>query len=233
MSQLEMPKKSRNWFGCLGWIVALILGIMVILLSVALGAQKDGTSTTQAANASPTQDLAVRALPPADTPAPAPVVFVDASKVAAPAEPAAVEAASVQVAAAVEPVAQPSPAEPIPAAQTGMTYEQVCGVDESGLTEIQLKAHASQFAGQTFTGWVGYVYDVQERGGTYVLSLSPEPKGLFWSGNINIDSIPLELAVQLNVEQRVVVSGQIQEVGVMFGVMCNPIDIIQATVAIQ
>jgi hypothetical protein len=123
---------------------------------------------------------------------------------------------------------------PIPTFPTGeLTYAAVCGIDESKVTEVQLAQYARQFGGHTFSNWQGYVYDVQERNGQYNLQLADSKRGFIWARTMEVNGIPAELAIQLNVEQPVLVSGRIVAVEVGFGVICNPIIIDNATITIQ
>jgi hypothetical protein len=149
---------------------------------------------------------------------------------------AAVEQATAGVAAPSQELQQvePAPAQqaaaesgstPVSPATVGLQYADVCGIDERNVTEVQLTQIAQQFAGREFTNWQGYVYDVQEREGRYVVQLADEPRGLFWSGNMVLHGVPSEVAIPLNVEQRVVFSGRIREVETSLGVICNPITI--------
>lgn len=109
---------------------------------------------------------------------------------------------------------------PVP---VGITYEQICDVDESNMTDPQLEAHATQFANQAFHRWHGWVYDVVSRAdGSYNLEIAMEERGLFWSRNIVVENIPADLAVQLNVEQSLVFDGRVARVDYMFETMCNP-----------
>lgn len=106
---------------------------------------------------------------------------------------------------------------------TGVTFEQICEVDENNMTDPQLKAHAAQFAGQSFTGWQGWVYDVVSRAdGNYDLHIAMEERGFIWTRDIVVESIPTDLAVRLNVEQPLVFDGRVARVDYMFEVMCNP-----------
>lgn len=115
-------------------------------------------------------------------------------------------------------------AAPVPVvAATGITYEQICGVDESNMTDPQLESHAQRSANQTFNGWQGWVYDVVSRSdGTYDLQIAMEERGLFWSRNIVVESIPTDLATRLNVEQPITFDGRVARVDYMFESMCNP-----------
>lgn len=149
--------------------------------------------------------------PPAPTIAPA-VVIVAPTPLPTPLPP---------VVPTLVPPAIPTPA---PAAATGLQYARICDVDESNMTDPQLTAHAAQFAGQTFTGWQGWVYDVVDRGdGSYNLEIAMEERGLIWTRDMVIENIPTDLATRLNVEQPLIFDGRIARVEYTFEVMCNPL----------
>lgn len=123
---------------------------------------------------------------------------------------------------------------PLPPPPAGeLTYTAVCGIDEHSITAVQLSKYAEQFSGQSFQNWQGYVYDVGERDGQYVLQLADDKRGLIWARTMEVQGIPPELAAQLNVEQPVLVSGRIAAVDVTFGTLCNPVNIDNATVTAQ
>jgi hypothetical protein len=107
---------------------------------------------------------------------------------------------------------------------TGPTYQQVCVVDESSMTDPQIAAFANQYVGQTFTGWQTWVYDVVDRSnGTYNLELSIEERGFLWARQIVIENIPQDLALSLNVEQSLILSGRIARNEVFWEGVCNPL----------
>lgn len=110
---------------------------------------------------------------------------------------------------------------------TGVTFEQVCEVDENDMTDPQLEAHASQFEGEAFGGWKGWVYDVVSAGGdNYDLQIAMRERGfLLWSRNVVVEDIPTELALRLNVEQPLVFDGRIEQVEYTFETMCNPMTV--------
>lgn len=124
------------------------------------------------------------------------------------------------------PLPPPSPSSPQASTSAGLTYAQICGVDESNMTDPQLEAHAARFNGQTFTGWQGWVYDVVSKSdGTYDLEIAMEERGLFWGREIIVESIPTDLALRLNVEQALLFDGRIATVEYSFEVMCNPMKV--------
>jgi hypothetical protein len=123
-------------------------------------------------------------------------------------------------------VATPIPAPTntsIPVPVSALTYEQVCEVDESNMTDPQLAAHAAQFTGQPFTNWRGWVYDVVDMGnGQYNLEIAMEERGLFWSRDLVVENLPTNLATSLNVEQPIMFDGHIARLEYTFETMCNP-----------
>lgn len=110
-----------------------------------------------------------------------------------------------------------------PVSIQGVTYEQICGVDESNMTDPQLEAHALSFANRTFSGWQGWVYDVVSKtDGAYDLEIAMTERNPFWGRDIVIENIPTDLAMRLNVEQVLVFDGRVAQVDYTFEVMCNP-----------
>ncbi len=111
-----------------------------------------------------------------------------------------------------------------PAQTTGLTYQQICGADESSMTDPQIAAYANQYVGQTFTGWQTWVYDVVDKsGGRYDLLLSMDERGFLWGRDIVIENIPQDLAFRLNVEQPLTLSGRIARNEVFWEGVCNPL----------
>jgi hypothetical protein len=130
--------------------------------------------------------------------------------------------------AASPPVAALVPTSPIvpiytPVQAIGLTYQQACVVDESRMTDPQIAAFANQFTGQMFTDWLVWVYDVEDRGGDrYDLSLSMEERRFLWSRDILIENIPQDLALALDVEQQLILSGRIVRNETVEG-LCSPL----------
>jgi hypothetical protein len=161
-----------------------------------------------------------------DTPA-APVV-AQAAPVAAVA-PVAVASSptAIPVADAPLPTSAPVIAQP----QTGPTYEQVCKADTANMTDPQIAAFGQKSLGLRFTGWRGWVYNVESRfDGKYNLQIAMEERGLFWGSDITIEDIPSDLALRLNVEQRIALSGLISRVDTTFNVICNPLVVTEYTI---
>jgi hypothetical protein len=123
----------------------------------------------------------------------------------------------------IAPVPTQAPAPTVAAIQNGPTFAQICDIDTGNMTDPQITAHASQFAGQEIHNWQGYVYDVVSSGDRYNVLIAMEPRGLFWGREIELSGVPNELAASLNVEQQVTFSGRILEVGEFLGGICNPV----------
>lgn len=116
-----------------------------------------------------------------------------------------------------------------PAIVSGPTYGQICDIDEYHMTDIQLEAYAKQFAGQQISNWPVYVYNVDTRGGGYLVDLSMEPEEFMWARDIEVPGLPAEVAVPLQVGQPVFLSGTIQAVEIFLRGICNPIVVTNAT----
>lgn len=115
---------------------------------------------------------------------------------------------------------------PVVSQSSGPTYDSICNVKERNMTDPQMKAHADQSAGASFTNWNGWVYNVADAGnGQYNLEIAMTERGLFWARNIVIENIPNDLATSLNVEQKVNFDGRVAKVDYMFNVMCNPMTV--------
>lgn len=135
-----------------------------------------------------------------------------------------------QAVAVPEPVAASSQAAPAVAqvsptpAPASLTYATVCDADTNNMTDPQIAAYAQQFVGQRISNWRGWVYDVVSRSdGSYNLEIAMEERGFLWTRDVVVENIASDLAVRLNVEQPVTLSGRIARVETMFEVMCNPL----------
>lgn len=123
-----------------------------------------------------------------------------------------------------QPLPSPSDAPAAIPQVTGPTYEAVCDADTNNMTDPQIAAFAQQWIGQRFSGWHGWVYDVESRaGGTYNLEIAMEERGLFWGRDIVIENINSDLAGRLNVEQLITFSGRIARNDVFLEGVCNPL----------
>lgn len=136
-------------------------------------------------------------------------------------------AAPIVAPEAVAPVADVSSPTATPAItqqETGPTYEQVCKADTANMTDPQVAAFGQKSLGLQFAGWHGWVYNVESRSnGKYNLQIAMEERGLFWSRDIVIEDIPADLALRLNVEQQIALSGRISRIDTSFNVICNPL----------
>lgn len=119
----------------------------------------------------------------------------------------------------------------VPTAQiVGLTYDEICNVNERDMTDPQIAAHAQQYRGRSIDGWRGWVYDVTAYGDTYDLQLAMRERGLLWSRDVVIENIDPALATSLNVEQQVVLSGRIERIDTTLEVMCNPMYVTDAII---
>src|SRR5690606_21354337 len=113
---------------------------------------------------------------------------------------AAVEATATTAAPVAKPTITPTPA---PNDDVVTDFESICGL-KSDMTDVQIDAYYESLRGKRVIDWYGYVYDVYERNGTYIVLISLEPKRFFmWSREIELRGVSREVAVQLNLEQRV------------------------------
>lgn len=76
------------------------------------------------------------------------------------------------------------------------------------------------------------IYDVQHDGDKYKVSINMDPGGIMRARQIEITGLPADVAA-LKVDQKVVFSGKIDKIDIMFGVVCNPMTIIEATLKAQ
>lgn len=203
---MSVPQKKKR--GCFGTIVLIVVGLIAV--SIVIGVvQSMGRAVGILPTLEPTSTPTITPIP-TDTPIP--------TVTSTPGPPTDTPIPTETPLPTTTPFPTPAPVQ-----STGVTYQQICDVDESNMTDPQLQAHAAQFPGQTFTGWQGWVYDVVDRGdGTYNLEIAMEERGIFWLRNIVVESIPNELALRLNVEQPIVFNGRVAKVDYTFEVMCNP-----------
>lgn len=218
--QNPTPLTAPRRGGCVMWlaIAALAVSTVGILIDVtqelAWNARMEQLGALATALSQPAPIVEIQATLPPATPAQPAVVIADSKgAVVSTSTPLPTD---TPVAVAAAPVNTPVPQ------TSGITYEQICGVDESNMTDPQLEAFAGQWTGRTFNGWQGWVYDVVDVGDNYNLEIAMEERGLFWSRNIVVENIPNDLALRLNVEQPITFNGRIAKVEYSFEVMCNP-----------
>jgi hypothetical protein len=109
-------------------------------------------------------------------------------------------------------------------------FDELCRKDPN-LTDIQMEKHLEGFIGKRIVNWQGWVYEVHDQSGGYVVlvALNP-PGGLLWTRDIEIADIPEDLAFRLSKRQKITFSGTIRKVGIFLGSICNPISIESATI---
>lgn len=110
------------------------------------------------------------------------------------------------------------------------SYEEMC--NNSDLTDIQQEDLAASMAGKKVVGWTGKVYDVERDGDSYKIQVDVAG-GIFFVRQVEILGVPRDVAAPLKVEQMITFDGTIKSVEMFAGDMCNPINIIDATVTPQ
>jgi hypothetical protein len=109
-------------------------------------------------------------------------------------------------------------------------YEDFCE-GSFDRTEIQNEALAKSMAGKKVVGWTGAVYDVQRSGDTFRVEVDMSG-GFIRSRDINILGVGQDIAVTLNVDQKITFDGTIQSVDIALGVLCNPLVLVDATITV-
>lgn len=219
--QEASPYASKRRVGCVMWlaIVTLIISLFGLVLDITQEMAWNGRMEELTALEARLSSLPIANAPVASPDEPAPTEPTRSAVVISPSESRSINNAPVDNA--------PINNTPAPSvSSSGVTYEQICGVNESNMTDPQLEAHARSFEGQSFNGWQGWVYDVVSRSnGSYNLEIAMQERGLFWSRDVVIENIPTEWAMRLNVEQPLVFSGRVARVDYTFEVMCNPMTV--------
>lgn len=105
-------------------------------------------------------------------------------------------------------------------------FAEICGSNNK-LTEIQQTARVKAMEGKKIAGWDGKVYDVAKDGEKYKVEIDAEG-GIFSARQLVLEDLP-ESVANLNVGQTVFYSGTIQTIDVAFGVICNPMTVVSAT----
>ena len=106
-------------------------------------------------------------------------------------------------------------------------FAELCGPN-SELTVIQQEDKVKKMTGKKVVDWTGAIYDVQHDGDKYKVSINMDPGGLMRARQIEITGLPADVAA-LKVDQKVVFSGKIEKIDIMFGVVCNPMTLTEAT----
>lgn len=106
-------------------------------------------------------------------------------------------------------------------------FEEVCG-SNSKLTEIQQEERVNAIEGKRIINWTGKVYDVSKDGQLYKVEIDAQG-GIFSARQLVLEGLSKD-AAGLNVGQAVVYSGTIEEISIMFGVICNPMTVVSATI---
>jgi hypothetical protein len=136
--------------------------------------------------------------------------------------PARTSGSVVQV-AADSPTATPTPEWMAP------SYDEICDNNDT-MTDLQQEDYAASMAGKKVVGWVGKVYDVESgNGGLYTVQVEMVDS-IISARDLEILGVPRDIAVALNVEQQITFSGTIKSVDMFMGNICNPINVIEATI---
>jgi len=125
----------------------------------------------------------------------------------------------------IEPTRVPKPVESVNL-EGELTYDQVCVDAPKQLTDIKLKKYHETLIGTEIL-WTGYVYDVIEgEDSTYMVqvSIESEEDSMFFSRNIEINSVPESVAAELNINQEILYSGEITAIE-EFITDCNPVKV--------
>jgi len=110
-------------------------------------------------------------------------------------------------------------------------FDEICGLN-SNLTEIQQNAKVKAMLGKKLVGWIGKVYDVKRDGDKYTISVDMT-SGLFRTRNLVITGITDASVAGLNVDQQISFDATIQDIDIVFGVVCNPMTVTDAKITPQ
>ena len=110
-------------------------------------------------------------------------------------------------------------------------FAEICG-SNSELTAIQQEEKVKKMTGKKVVDWTGAIYDVQHDGDKYKVSINMDPGGIMRARQIEIMGLPADVAA-LKVDQKVVFSGKIDKIDIMFGTVCNPMTLTEATLKAQ
>jgi hypothetical protein len=108
------------------------------------------------------------------------------------------------------------------------SFEEMCNNNDT-MTDIQQEEYAKSMAGKKIVGWAGKVYDVERDGDTFKVQVDVSD-GLFKARQVEILGVSAELAPTLNVDQEISFDGTIQSVEMFADNICNPINIVDATI---
>ncbi len=106
-------------------------------------------------------------------------------------------------------------------------YSEICG-SNSELTAIQQEDKVKKMTGKKVVDWTGAIYDVQHDGDKYKVSINMDPGGIMRARQIEITGLPADVAA-LKVDQKVIFGGKIEKIDIMFGTVCNPMMLSEAT----
>jgi hypothetical protein len=133
----------------------------------------------------------------------------------------------VEVLPTEAPTATPVPPTPTPE-WMAPPFKDICD-GSTNRTEIQNETLAEAMVGKKVIGWTGAVYDVQRSGDTFRVEVDMRG-GFIRSRQIDILGVGQDIAAILNVDQEITFDGTIQSVDMAFGVLCNPLVLVDATI---
>lgn len=109
------------------------------------------------------------------------------------------------------------------------SYGEMCDNNDT-MTDLQQEDYAASMAGKKIVGWTGKVYDVQsDTNGAYTVQVDVAD-GMFKSRQVEILAVPRDIAAGLNVDQEIRFDGTIESVAMFASDICNPINVVEATI---
>lgn len=111
------------------------------------------------------------------------------------------------------------------------SFEQMCHIDASNMTDLQIEAYADTLKGTHVENWKGYVFNASER--SVEIAMTAKEDAILWTRDIELRGIPVSLAGRLNVNQAVTFTGDVKEADVFLRTICNPLVIENVTLGIQ
>lgn len=110
------------------------------------------------------------------------------------------------------------------------SFGEMCDTNDT-MTDLQQEDYAASMAGKKVVSWIGKVHDVQSSSeGMYTVQVDMRG-GLFKTRQIEILNIPRDMAASLNVDQEIRFDGTIKSVDMFASDICNPVNIIEATIS--
>lgn len=107
------------------------------------------------------------------------------------------------------------------------SFSEICD-NNATLTDIQQEDLAAKMASKKIVGWTGKVYDVERDGDLYKVQVDIR-QGFMKSRQLEILGVSRDIAGKLNVDQVITFDGTIKSVDMFAGDICNPINVVEAT----